>query len=72
VVSDLVSDRRQEMEETLDEDMLEQLYWEFDTERNRESERDIFKRKMRFFVRASKYQTTTKVSQTVDLSQVEE
>lgn len=33
------------------EELLEQLYWEFDTQRSRgsRSERDIFKGKMRFF-----------------------
>lgn len=39
------------MQEPLDEEMLEQLYWEFDAERNKKnrSERDIFKGKMRYF-----------------------
>lgn len=37
--------------EKLNEDLLEQLYWQFDDERKRgnRSERDIFKGKMRFF-----------------------
>lgn len=41
------------MKESLNEDLLEQLYWEFDTERNKGnlSERDIFKNKMRFFAK---------------------
>lgn len=41
------------MEETLNEELLEQLYWDFDAERKtgRISERDIFKYKMRLFAR---------------------
>lgn len=35
-----------------DEDLLEQLYWEFDEQRKRTGmERDAFKGKMRFFAR---------------------
>jgi hypothetical protein len=63
------------MEETLNEDMLEELYWDFDAERKRgnRSERDIFKGKMRYFTKSSfKYPTTVKVSQKIDLSQVED
>ena len=39
------------MEETLDEYMLEDLYWNFDAERKRgnRSERDIFKEKIIYF-----------------------
>jgi len=41
------------MEETLNEELLEQLYWDFDAERKTgsRSERDIFKGKMRLFAR---------------------
>jgi hypothetical protein len=41
------------MEETLNEELLEQLYWDFDAERKigKLSERDIFKGKMRLFAR---------------------
>lgn len=41
------------MKETLNEDLLEQLYWEFDFERAKKysSERDIFKHKMRHFAK---------------------
>jgi hypothetical protein len=39
------------MQEPLNEELLEQLYWEFDSERKRgnRSERDVFKGKMRHF-----------------------
>ncbi len=41
------------MKEDLDEDLLEQLYWEFDSRRAKKelSERDIFKQTMRHFAR---------------------
>jgi hypothetical protein len=41
------------MEETLNEDLLEKLYWDFNSERNKcsLSERDIFKHKVRMFVK---------------------
>ena len=53
------------MEETLDEYMLEDLYWNFDAERKRgnRSERDIFKEKMRYFAKSSfKYKMETSIS----------
>jgi hypothetical protein len=41
------------MEETLNEELLEKLYWDFNSERNKGnlSERDIFKHKMRYFAK---------------------
>lgn len=50
-----------------DEDLLEQLYWEFDTERKRSgAERDVFKGKMRYFATYTLYtnEQNSKESQT--------
>lgn len=41
------------MEETLDEALLEELFWEFDhhSKKGGESVRDVFKNKMRYFAK---------------------
>jgi len=41
------------MEETLDEELLEELFWDFDhkTKYGKQSVRDIFKYTMRYFAR---------------------
>jgi len=60
------------MEETLNEELLEKLYWDFDAERKRgnSSERDIFKRKVRFFAKQTVRFPTYTIKQEINLSQI--
>lgn len=60
------------MQEPLNEEMLEQMYWEFDTERNKgtRSERDVFKGKMRFFANNGRVENNCNLREPFDLSRV--